>query len=179
MAEQIAEGKRVKVPHFSSMELCHYVDARDVARMQLVLAEHPAAVGQIFNCAGPEPVHGFEFIEAIQRLVPGIEGELGFPWSMAQGGEIAFDMSKAKRLLGFEPRYTLADSVASIVEWVRSGGLTETQAETKRFGSGVRSTGAKPAKRAVKKLKKTAAKPAARPKARPVRKAAKKGGRKP
>jgi nucleoside-diphosphate-sugar epimerase len=128
MAEQLAEGKCVQVPHLSAEELCHYVDVRDVARLQITLAEHPAAVGQIFLCAGPKPVTGFEFVEIIRRLVPGIQADFGFPWSMAQGGQIAFDMSKAKKLLNFEPKYTLEDSIASIMEWVHTGGLKSGQA---------------------------------------------------
>ncbi len=122
-AESLAEGKRVQVPHFSATELCHYVDLRDVARMFIVAGEHPAAVGEIFNCCGPRPTRGSEFAEILERLVPGIEVDFGFPWSMAQGGEIAFDGSKAKKLLDFEPLYTMEDSIRSIKDWVDAGGL--------------------------------------------------------
>ena len=58
-------------------------------------------------------------------IVPEIEVECGFPWSMAQGEEISFDMSKAKNLIDFEPIYSVADSVQSIKDWIDSGGLTE------------------------------------------------------
>jgi nucleoside-diphosphate-sugar epimerase len=129
----------VQVPHLSADELCHYVDVRDVARLQITLAEHPAAVGQIFLCAGPKPVTGFEFLEIIRRLVPGIQADFGFPWSMAQGGQIAFDMSKTKKLLNFEPKYSLEDSIASIMEWVHTGGLKSGQAVTdQKNGPGVK-----------------------------------------
>lgn len=138
-AEQLAEGARVQVPHFSAEELCHYVDFRDVARMHLAAAEHPGAVGQIFNCCGPGPTRGTEFVEAIKRCVPDIEVAYGFPWSMAQGGEIAFDMSKAKTRIDFEPRYTLADSIESIKNWVDAGGLTDSaSAGDRSYGAGQR-----------------------------------------
>jgi nucleoside-diphosphate-sugar epimerase len=138
-AEKLAEGQSVQVPHFSAQELCHYVDLRDAARLHRVAAEHPGAVGQIFNNCGPAPSRGSDFETIIHALVPGIRVEYGYPWSMAQGGEIAFDMTKAKRLLGYEPRYTLADSVASIKEWIDAGGLTEsTSAQDKAYGSGVK-----------------------------------------
>ena len=137
MAEQLAEGVRVQVPHFSAGELCHYVDARDVARMEIAVCEQPAAVGEIFNCAGPAPVRGSEFMEIIQKLVPGIQVELGFPWSMAQGGEIAFSMDKAKRLLNFEPRYTLEDSIKSIMDWIKEGGLQKIRQTSESYSSGV------------------------------------------
>jgi nucleoside-diphosphate-sugar epimerase len=137
-AEKLAEGKQVQVPHFSAEELCHYVDYRDVARLHIAAAEHPAAVGQIFNCCGPAPTRGSEFVAAVRRVAPGIQVEFGFPWSMAQGGEIAFDMSKAKRLLGFTPQYSLADSVAAIQAWIDAGGLAGgSSAQDKAYGSGV------------------------------------------
>ena len=123
---------------FSAGELCHYVDYRDVAAMHLAAAQEPGAVGEIFNCCGPAPTRGSEFAAAVQALAPGIKVEYGFPWSMAQGGEIAFDMSKAKRLLGFAPRYSLADSVRSIKDWIDGGGLTEAAAGRETFGSGMK-----------------------------------------
>jgi len=137
-AEKIAEGKSVQIPHFSPDELCHYVDLRDVARMHIVAGEHPKAVGEVFNCCGPRPTRGSEFIEIVERIVPGIKVDTGFPWSMAQGGEIAFDMSKARKLLGFEPKYTLADSIQSIKDWVDAGGLErERAADDSAYGAGV------------------------------------------
>jgi nucleoside-diphosphate-sugar epimerase len=138
-AEKLDEGKRVQIPHLSANELCHYVDIRDVARMFLVAADHPQAVGEIFNCCGSSPTRGTEFIQIVQNIVPGIEVEVGFPWSMAQGREIAFDMSKAKRLLGFEPTYTLADGVQSIKDWIDADGLKgEARAQEDRaYGAGV------------------------------------------
>ena len=53
---------------------------------------------------------------------------------MAQGGEISFDMSKAKRLLDFAPRYSLEDSIRSIKAWVDAGGLLEEDAGAEAFG---------------------------------------------
>jgi len=137
-AESVAGGESVQVPHFSEDELCHYVDLRDVARMHIIAGEHPRAVGEIFNCCGPAPTRGSEFIEIVERIVPGITVETGFPWSMAQGGEIAFDMSKAERLLGYEPQHTLADSIQSIKDWVDAGGLDKDGAASgSAYGEGV------------------------------------------
>jgi len=138
-AEALLEGKRVQIPHFTMEEVCHYVDIRDVARMHIVAGEHPAAVGEIFNCCGPAPTRGSEFAEIVRRCVPGIEVEVGFPWSMAQGNEIVFDMRKARRLLEFEPQYTLEDSVCSIAAWVNAGGLEaqDRPQSDMRYGGGV------------------------------------------
>lgn len=138
-AEGLAGGEQVRVPHLTAQEVCHYVDVRDVARMFLAASEHPRAVGEVFNCCGPSPIRGAEFIEIVQRISPRIKAEVGFAWSMAQGGEIAFDRSKAKRLLGFEPLYTMEQSIGSIKDWIDAGGLEEeTVAPADRsYGVGV------------------------------------------
>jgi len=142
IAEQLKEGKKVEIPHFSMDELCHYVDVRDVARMHIIAGEHPNAIGQIFNCVGPAPTLGSEMAAVIQRLFPGINVAVGFPWSMAQGGKIAFDMSKARRLLNFEPRYTFEDSIRSIKEWIDAGGLEEEPPiESRALETGVKKAG--------------------------------------
>lgn len=140
-AEKLQEGKKVQVPHFSADELCHYVDIRDVARQHIVQAEHPNAVGEIFNCCATDPTRGSEFIKTVQDIAPGIEVDCGFPWSMAQGGEISFDMSKAEQRLDYKPQYTLADAVKSIKEWIDADGLkAETSAGiTDNYGAGVNS----------------------------------------
>ena len=138
MAEKLEEGKSVQIPHFTMAELCHYVDIRDVARLHIAAGEHPNAVGEIFNCSAAAPTRGSEFAEIIDRIVPGIEVEVGFPWSMAQGEELSLDMSKAKRLLDFEPQYSLEDAIWSIKEWVDAGGLEDGPSEADRqYGSGV------------------------------------------
>ena len=139
-AEGLAAGKEVQIPHLSAEEICHYVDYRDVARMLLVAADHPRAPGEIFNCCGPARTSGRQFIQAVRKVQPGIEVNTGFPWSMAQGGKVYFDMRKARRLLGFKPQYTVLDSMRSIKEWIDAGGLkTEGAAQQDRtYGSGVR-----------------------------------------
>jgi nucleoside-diphosphate-sugar epimerase len=136
-AEMLAEGKKVQIPHFSERELCHYVDLRDVARMHIAVGEHPRAVGEIFNCCAAQPTRGAEFIEIVKNLVPGIQVECGFPWSMAQGGEISFDMGKARELIGFEPEYTLKDAIGSIKEWIDAGGLEADSRRQRNFGKGI------------------------------------------
>jgi UDP-glucuronate 4-epimerase len=136
-AKQLADGKRVQIPHFSEEEVCHYVDLRDAARMFLVAGENSRAAGQIFNCCAPEPTSGTEFVLAVKQLAPTIEVDCGFPWSMAQGDRVYFDMSKAKQLMGFQPAYSLADSVKSIWEWVASGGLAKKGEQGHSYLAGV------------------------------------------
>jgi len=122
-AEQLQRGDKVQLPMFSANELSHFVDLRDVAQMHIVAAEHPNAVGQIFNCCSAHATRGLEFAEIVEQLVPSAQAVFGFPWSMAQGGEIEFSMAKMKSLLDHEPHYTLHDAIQSIFDWVQAGGL--------------------------------------------------------
>lgn len=136
-AESLAEGKRIQIPHFTPEELCHYVDIRDVARMFIVVAEHPKAIGEIFNCAGPEPIRGLEFGTIVKELVPDIKVEYGFPWSMAQGKELSLDMTKAEKLINFKPKYTMVETIKSIKEWIDLGGLEKEAVKKESFEDGV------------------------------------------
>ena len=124
-AEQLQAGDKVQLPLRSAEELSHFVDLRDVAKMHIIAGEHPKAVGQTFNCCALRATRGSEFAEIVESLVPGTQAEFGFPWSMAQGGEIEFDMSKMKRLLDYTPRHTLRDAIQNIYEWVQAGGLQD------------------------------------------------------
>jgi UDP-glucuronate 4-epimerase len=136
-AAKLAEGVRVQVPHFVAEETCHYVDSRDVARMFLAAATHPGAVGEVFNCVGPAATRGDELRDIVQRVRPGIKVDFGFPWSMAQGGQIAFSMAKAEKLMGFVPQYTMADSIRAIKDWIDAGGLMAAERPKESFGGGV------------------------------------------
>jgi len=128
IAKAMKGGRSVQVPHFSAEDTCHYVDIRDAARLLIECAENPAADGEVFNCCGADAMtSGADFEAIMKKLVPGIEVEFNFPWSMAQGGVVYFSMEKAKRVLGYEPVYTLEDSLASIKEWYEAGGLEATE----------------------------------------------------
>ncbi len=138
IAESLAEGKNVQIPHFSLEERCHYVDVRDVARMLLHCCKSDAADGEIFNCCAPHSVTGQELAEIIRKYYPGIEVETGFAWSMAQGGKIAFSMNKARELMGYEPRYDMDASIANIKSWIDAGGLEGGVRREENYGEGIR-----------------------------------------
>ena len=130
-AEMLKEGKTTAIPYFSPEEVCHFVDLRDVARMHIAVSEHPKAVGEIFNCCGKGFESGKEFQAIVEKIVPGIKVEFGFPWSAAQGDKLYHSMDKAKNVLGFEPKYTMVDAVRSIKEWIDAGGLEGAESDTK------------------------------------------------
>ena len=137
MAKMLKERETVTIPHFNEEELCHYIDIRDAARMHLIASEHEKAIGEIFNCCGSNPTTGKEFGDAIKKYIPEINVKCGFPWSMAQGGEISFSMEKAKDMIGFVPNYSIDDSVKSIIEWIDSPDYETFNKNDISFGDGV------------------------------------------
>ena len=122
----LAEGERVEIPFFSLEEVCHFIDLRDAARMHIVAAEAPGAVGEIFNCCGAESTVGAEFAAAPAAPAAGHRGGHRLPLEHAQGDVIEFDMRKARERLGFVPEWSIGDTLAQLLAWVESGGLERT-----------------------------------------------------
>lgn len=112
------EGKEIQLPVFSTKEVLHFVDIRDVASMHIRAAESEKSTGEVFNCCAKEPFSGEDFKKIIENMYPKTKILLGFPWSLSQGDKLYFDMSKAKKLLNFEPKYNLVDSIDNIKIWI-------------------------------------------------------------
>lgn len=137
LSEELAEGVEVQIPHFTMEERCHYVDVRDVARMLIHCCKSDSANGEMFNCCGPYSVTGQDLANIINKYYPDIKVTVGFPWSMAQGGEIEFSVQKAKDVMGFEPLYGMDESIGDIKAWIDEGGLEVGLNRTEKFGEGV------------------------------------------
>jgi nucleoside-diphosphate-sugar epimerase len=119
----------------------------DVGDLMILLAQHPDAVGETFNCA-PDPSPTWrEFLGAYSKLV-GHQNWLGIPpglvspfvaligalaqpetqlkelpnlLRMAQG-RATFKMTKARERLGWEPKVDLQTGVERCVPWLRDKG---------------------------------------------------------
>ena len=120
----------------------------DLVDLMMVVATHPAAVGEIFHCAiDPSPTVK-QYLHAYGRLV-GNESWLGIPTGLiATVGAIIvpfqkretygrhlprnmrmidrtinYKMGKARRLLGWSPQHDVAAGVAETVPWLREQGI--------------------------------------------------------
>jgi UDP-glucose 4-epimerase len=115
-ADQLREGKRVEVPFkYPSGEIYHFVDARDIAHACILAAEKKEASGEAFNIAGPEKVSSEQFIHLVKEFAPRAEIEYS-NWGLAGGGVIYFDLTKAKAMLGYNPKYGLRESLKMLYE---------------------------------------------------------------
>ena len=95
-----------------------YVNIDDVVDANLLVFEDDRAVGNVFNVGGGQPVTTREFADVVRRQYgsdrsPTIPGEYRF-------GDTRHILSEITSLamLGWSPKRTPADSVASYAEWL-------------------------------------------------------------
>jgi dTDP-L-rhamnose 4-epimerase len=111
-----------------------FVHVRDVARSFRLALEQPRATGHVINIGSGQAY-------TIAEVATLLADAMGLPeigpeiLGKARSGDIRncfADISKARRLLGFEPQYRLENSLGPFAEWVRSSGAIDRGAEMKR-----------------------------------------------
>ncbi|TKT68461.1 NAD-dependent epimerase/dehydratase family protein [Rhizobium sp. LC145] len=111
-----------------------FVHVKDVARAFRLAIEKPNAAGHVINIASGQSytVADVALLLAEAMGVPGITPDI---MHKARSGDIRncfADISKARELLGFEPRYRLENSLGEFAEWVRGAVAVDRGAEMKR-----------------------------------------------
>ena len=88
----------------------------DTVRANLLAADAPGAVGQVINVAGGRRINLNELLAALQQItgtkVPAIHG----PSRVGDVRHSLADLGRARTLLGFEQRVSLADGLRRTVE---------------------------------------------------------------
>ncbi|MEO8606705.1 MAG: NAD-dependent epimerase/dehydratase family protein [Chloroflexota bacterium] len=119
----------------------------DVVDLMVLLAQHPDAVGETFNCA-PDPAPTWrEFLSAYSKLA-GHQSWLGIPPGVVSPfvtlvgalarpntqlkelpnllrmalGQVTFKMTKARERLGWEPKVDLQTGIERCVPWLHDKG---------------------------------------------------------
>jgi UDP-glucose 4-epimerase len=111
------------IPIFGSGKILRdflYVD--DCVEALLAAAREPKAVGEILNVGHDKASTFLEVAEILRELVPGttIEFTDFTPERRAQEpGDFVSDISKIRRMLGWEPRVALRDGLARTVDFYR------------------------------------------------------------
>lgn len=111
------------IPIFGSGKILRdflYVD--DCVEALVAAAASPAAVGEILNVGHDRPSTFLEVAETLRELVPGTRIEFTdfTPERKAQEpGDFVSDITKIRRLLGWEPRVGLREGLARTVEFYR------------------------------------------------------------
>jgi UDP-glucose 4-epimerase len=97
-------------------------EVSDTVRAIILASEKEEAVGETFNIGGEDEIT----IKALANLIIerlGKKGEIEPEHVDMRPGEIlrhSADMSKARRMLGFAPAYSLENGLTKYIDWVRS-----------------------------------------------------------
>jgi nucleoside-diphosphate-sugar epimerase len=129
--------------------LAHCIHVDDALDMLTILAEHPNAVGEAFNCSNDPAPTWRAFLGEYARLARGVNDhllELPPPLLYAVAGVVMmvsppysrgrmlpdyarftqaraqFSMAKARRLLGWQPQVGVEEGVARCADWLRTVG---------------------------------------------------------
>jgi len=82
-------------------------------------ALEPAAKNQVFNITRGEGRTLLEFVEILQTMIPGIKYKVE-PADPHRPNRGSLDISKAREILGYLPKYNLESGLAEYVDFVKS-----------------------------------------------------------
>ncbi len=100
-------------------------DVADVIDATVKLASHPGAIGQVFNIGSPEEVTIRELAERVLTVTGSQSKIIYIPYdeAYAPGFEDMRrrvpDLGKIRGIIGYEPRYTLDDTIKRVVAYER------------------------------------------------------------
>jgi len=97
---------------------CVYV--KDLARAFVLAADAPRLASPAYNIGAGEPVTPGRFAAAVEAALPGTRIEIGPGIDFAPGHYCVLDISRARRDLGFEPRWPLDAGVADCAARVKA-----------------------------------------------------------
>jgi nucleoside-diphosphate-sugar epimerase len=142
----LARGEALALPNFG-LETVHHVHADDVAAMFMgAIANWSASVGESFHAVSSGALTLRGYAESMSRWF-GHEPDLKFlpfdKWAETQTAEDAnatwehiarspnCSIDKARRLLGYTPRYTSLQAVEEAVSWLIADGQVNARGESR------------------------------------------------
>ena len=137
---ELARGKEVCLPNLG-METLHHVHCDDVAQaFMLALENRNGAVGEAFNVVSPSALTLRGYAEAVAGWF-GKPANLSFhPWkewkktASEEDAKATWDhilhssccsIEKARKVLGYQPRYTSLEAVKESLDWLIQNGKVE------------------------------------------------------
>ena len=132
-ASRLASGERPTIFE-DGQQRRDFVHVRDVARAFRLAYETPAAAGELFNIGSGNAytVTQVATLLADAMGLPDLTPEITGKYRAGDIRNCFADISKARELLGFEPREKLEDSLDEFVTWVRGEVVVDRGAEMRR-----------------------------------------------
>jgi nucleoside-diphosphate-sugar epimerase len=122
LVQKIAKGQDPLHILGDGAQVRHYTYAGDLARGIRACIEHPAAVNEAFNLSTSTPTTVLELAEVIWRRLRE-DSPFRFVSDPAYRYDVRYrspDVSKARRVLGFEAMTTLNEMLDEVVPWVQA-----------------------------------------------------------
>lgn len=119
--ERAMQGQEL-VLHGGGTDRLDFSYVKDVAEGFVLAALHPDAAGETFNITRGEGRSLLELAEILRRHFPDLKTVVGEA-DLKRPTRGALDISKARRLLGYDPKYSLEEGVAEYVHFVREHSL--------------------------------------------------------
>ncbi|NEO32916.1 MAG: NAD-dependent epimerase/dehydratase family protein [Symploca sp. SIO3C6] len=92
----------------------------DAVAANLAAAKAPEAVGQVFNIGGGSRVVLADVLDTMEQIVGRKIRRNHIERAMGDARHTAADVSKAKKLIGYQPQVTLAEGLSKEWEWIKS-----------------------------------------------------------
>lgn len=116
------------VVHDDGRQVRCFAHVSDVVRAVLALMETPDAVGRVFNVGSDQPI---AILELAQRVIAAVDPTLKIAFqSYAEAYSEDFedcrsrvpDLSRLRKTIAYQPRYTLDEIIREVVAWKRREG---------------------------------------------------------
>ncbi|MFA6530682.1 MAG: SDR family oxidoreductase [Candidatus Micrarchaeia archaeon] len=99
-----------------------FIYVADVVRANLLAMKSTKAAGEVINVATGKETSLKELVKSINVIAGTAIEALHGPERVGDIARSVADISKARKLLGFEPKYSLEQGLGSTVEWFKSQG---------------------------------------------------------
>jgi UDP-glucose 4-epimerase len=128
--QQALTGQEIKVFGDGTQTRC-FTHVSDVVDALIKVAEHPRAVGEVYNIGGDQEVTILELAERIRKLTDSDSRIVLVPYDEAY--EAGFedmmrrvpDVSKVRALIGYRPKIDLDGILTSVVDYYRTRMVNE------------------------------------------------------
>ena len=97
-----------------------FVSVHDIARACRLAMEEPAAAGEVFNIGSGRSFSILEIAEQMAAVLgkEELEAKITGKYRVGDIRNCFADISRARRILGYEPRVTLAEGLENLAEWL-------------------------------------------------------------
>ena len=122
LVQQALTGQPLQVYGDGQQTRC-FTDVLDVAGAVYKLSQHSAAVGQIYNIGSSEEVSIYQLAECIlvltgsHSLIQLVPYEIAYTRGFEDMQRRVPSLEKINRLIGYQPRFTLKDTLMRIIEY--------------------------------------------------------------